>query len=105
MHENRRKVFMEKIAGGTAIFPSALPAMRTHSTEYRYRQDANFYYLTGFEEPESVCVIAPDHPEHQYILFVRPRAPEQEVWTGKRAGVEGAESALRRRRSLSHRGI
>ena len=91
MHENRRKAFMEKIAGGVAIFPSALQAMRTHSTEYRYRQDANFYYLTGFEEPEAVCVIAPDHPEHQYVLFVRPRAPEQEVWTGKRAGVEGAK--------------
>ena len=91
MHEDRRKAFMEEIAGGVAIFPSALQAMRTHSTEYRYRQDANFYYLTGFEEPEAVCVIAPDHPEHQYILFVRPRAPELEVWTGKRAGVEGAK--------------
>ena len=94
MHEHRRKAFMEKIAGGVAIFPSALPAMRTHSTEYRYRQDANFYYLTGFEEPEAVCVIAPDHPEHQYVLFVRPRAPEQEVWTGKRAGVEGAKECF-----------
>ena len=91
MHENRRNAFMEKIAGGVAIFPSALQAMRTHSTEYRYRQDANFYYLTGFEEPEAVCVIAPDHPEHQYVLFVRPRVPEQEVWTGKRAGVDGAK--------------
>ena len=91
MYENRRNAFMEKIAGGVAIIPSALQAMRTHSTEYRYRQDANFYYLTGFEEPESVCVIAPDHPEHQYVLFVRPRVPEQEVWTGKRAGVDGAK--------------
>ena len=91
MHENKRNAFMKKIAGGVAIFPSALQAMRTHSTEYRYRQDANFYYLTGFEEPEAVCVIAPDHPEHQYVLFVRPRVPEQEVWTGKRAGVDGAK--------------
>lgn len=91
MHKNRRKVFMKKIAGGVAVFPSALQAMRTHSTEYRFRQDANFYYLTGFDEPEAVCVIAPDHPEHQYVLFVRPRVPEQEVWTGKRAGVEGAK--------------
>ena len=91
MHENRRKTLIKKIAGGVAIFPSALQAMRTHSTEYKYRQDANFYYLTGFEEPEAVCVLAPDHPEHQYVLFVRPRAPEQEVWTGKRAGVEGAK--------------
>ena len=91
MYETRRRAFMEKIGGGVAIFPSALQAMRTHSTEYRYRQEANFYYLTGFEEPEAVCVIAPDHPEHQYVLFVRPRAPEQEVWAGKRAGVEGAK--------------
>lgn len=91
MHEDRREAFKKKIAGGTAILPSAVQAMRTHSTEYRYRQDANFYYLTGFDEPEAVCVIAPDHPEHQYILFVRPRVPEQEVWTGKRAGIEGAK--------------
>ena len=91
MHEDRREAFKKKIVGGVAILPSAVQAMRTHSTEYRYRQDANFYYLTGFDEPEAVCVIAPDHPEHQYILFVRPRVPEQEVWTGKRAGVEGAK--------------
>lgn len=91
MHEDRRETFKKKIVGGVAILPSAEQAMRTHSTEYRYRQDANFYYLTGFDEPEAVCVIAPDHPEHQYILFVRPRVSEQEVWTGKRAGVEGAK--------------
>ena len=91
MHEDRREAFKKKIVGGVAILPSAVQAMRTHSTEYRYRQDANFYYLTGFDEPEAVCVIAPDHPEHQYALFVRPRVPEQEVWTGKRAGVEGAK--------------
>ena len=92
MHQSKRKAFMQTIKGGVAIFPSAVPAMRTHSTDYRYRQDANFYYLTGFEEPGAVCVIAPDHPEHQYVLFVRPRAPEQEVWAGKRAGVEGAKA-------------
>ena len=91
MHEDRREAFKKKIVGGVAILPSAVQAMRTHSTEYRYRQDANFYYLTGFDEPEAVCVIAPDHPEHQYVLFVRPRVPEQEIWTGKRAGVEGAK--------------
>ncbi len=91
MHESKRKAFMQKIKGGAAIFPSALSAMRTHSTEYKYHQDSNFYYLTGFEEPGTICVIAPDHPEHQYALFVRPRAPEREVWTGKRVGVEGAK--------------
>ncbi|MCZ6679308.1 MAG: aminopeptidase P N-terminal domain-containing protein, partial [Candidatus Poribacteria bacterium] len=92
MHETKRKAFMQKIKGGVAIFPSALPAVRTHSTEHKYRQDSYFYYLTGFEEPGAICVIAPDHPEHQYVLFVRPRVPDREVWTGKRAGVEGAKA-------------
>ena len=50
----------------------------------------NFYYLTGFEEPESICVIAPDHPKHQYILFVRPKDKQAEIWNGKRVGVKGA---------------
>ena len=83
---------MQQIQGGVAIFPSAPPAMFNYDTEYRYHQNANFYYLTGFEEPNAVCVIAPDHPEHQYVLFVRPRNPKRETWTGKCAGVEGAKA-------------
>ena len=49
MHESKRKEFMQQIKGGIAIFPSALPALRTHDVEYKYRQGSNFYYLTGFE--------------------------------------------------------
>ena len=94
MHEGKRKEFMRQIKKGIAIFPSALPALRTHDVEYQYRQDSNFYYLTGFEEPGSICVLAPDHPEHRYVLFVNPRDPEQEVWTGKRMGVEGAKAVF-----------
>ena len=94
MHESKRKEFMQQIKGGIAIFPSALPALRTHDVEYKYRQGSNFYYLTGFEEPGSICVLAPDHPEHRYVLFVSPRVPEQEVWTGKRMGVEGAKTVF-----------
>ena len=74
-----------------AIITSAPEAVRSNDTEYRYRQDSDFYYLTGFREPESIAVVAPSHPEHKYVLFVRPRDPEQEVWTGRRAGVEGAK--------------
>lgn len=94
MHENKRKEFMRKMKGGVAIFPSALPALRTHDVEYEYRQDSNFYYLTGFEEPGSICVLAPGHPEHRFVLFVNPHDPEQEVWTGKRLGVEGAKAVI-----------
>ena len=91
MYQSNREAFMHQIKGGVAIIPSSPPAMFNHDTEYRYRQDSNFYYLTGFEEPDAVCVIAPEHPEHQYVLFVQPRAPEKEVWTGRRAGVEGVK--------------
>jgi Xaa-Pro aminopeptidase len=74
-----------------AIIPSAREATRSNDTQYRFRQDSDFYYLTGFEEPDSIAVIAPGR-EHKYTLFVRPRDPEQEIWVGRRAGVEGAKS-------------
>ncbi len=74
-----------------AIIPGAREAVRSNDTQYRFRQDSDFYYLTGFEEPEAIAVIAPGRPE-KYTLFVRPRDPEQEIWVGRRAGVEGAKS-------------
>jgi Xaa-Pro aminopeptidase len=74
-----------------AIIPAAREATRSNDTQYRYRQDSDFLYLTGFEEPESIAVIAPGR-ENKYTLFVRPRDPEREVWDGKRAGVDGAKS-------------
>jgi len=85
IYKSRRKTFMSKINGGTAMFASA------RSCAHRYRQDSNLLYLTGFEEPETICVLAPEHPEYQFILFVRPLNKKQEIWTGKRAGVEGAK--------------
>jgi len=74
-----------------AILPSAREALRSNDSHYRYRQNSDFYYVTGFDEPESIAVIAPAHAEHKYTLFVRPRDPEREVWDGWRAGVEGAK--------------
>src|SRR5207244_12672266 len=74
-----------------AIIPAAREATRSNDTQYRFRQDSDFYYLTGFEEPEAIAVIAPA-AEHKYTLFVRPRDPEQESWVGRRAGVEGRKS-------------
>ncbi|MGB9182259.1 MAG: Xaa-Pro aminopeptidase [Pyrinomonadaceae bacterium] len=72
-----------------AILPSARHAIRSNDTEYRYRQNSDFYYVTGFEEPEAIAVITPSK-EQKYTLFVRPRDPEMETWNGRRAGVEGA---------------
>ena len=74
-----------------AIIASAPEATRSNDTQYRFRQNSDLYYLTGFEEPESIAVIAPKQ-EKKFTLFVRPRDPEREIWDGRRAGVEGAKS-------------
>ena len=82
--------FMRRMEpNSVAILPSAREVTRSNDTEYRFRQDSDFYYLTGFHEPDSIAVIAPAKDE-RFTLFVRPRDPEKEVWTGRRAGVEGA---------------
>ncbi len=87
----RRKRMMEAIApGATAIMPSAPVAVRSGDVEFVYRQDSDFYYLTGFAEPESVAVLSPGHPDGEFVMFVRPRDKERETWTGRRAGIEGA---------------
>jgi Xaa-Pro aminopeptidase len=85
----RRMRFMEKIDGAVAVLPSAPVALRSGDVEFIYRQDNDFYYLTGFAEPEAVALIAPGQKE-AFVLFVRPRDKERETWTGRRAGVEGA---------------
>ncbi len=83
--------FMEKMSpNSVAIVPSSLEVTRSHDSHFRHRQDSDFYYLTGFDEPESIAIVNPSHPEHKYMLFLRARDPEREVWDGRRAGVEGA---------------
>jgi Xaa-Pro aminopeptidase len=74
-----------------AIIPAAREAVRSHDTNYRYRQNSDFFYLTGFEEPDAIAVIAPSEAK-KFTLFVRPRDPERAIWDGYRAGVEGATS-------------
>jgi Xaa-Pro aminopeptidase len=73
-----------------AVIASAVEATRSNDTHYRYRQDSDFYYLTGFDEPEAVAVIRQTTDGPKYTLFVRPRDPEREIWDGRRAGTEGA---------------
>ncbi len=91
-YESRRQQLMAKIGNGTAIFRSAPMAVMHNDVEYTFRQDSDFFYLTGFNEPEAVAVLAPHHAEHRFILFVQPKEREKEVWTGYRTGVEEAKS-------------
>ena len=84
--------FMRRmVPKSVAIIPAAREAIRSNDTHYRFRQDSDFLYLTGFEEPEAIAVMKPSET-NPYALFVRPRDPEREIWDGRRAGVEGAMS-------------
>jgi Xaa-Pro aminopeptidase len=88
--ERRRRVLQQM--DGVAIVPAAPVTIRNNDVEHEYRQDSDFHYLTGFDEPEAVLLLSTVHPEHSSVLFVRPRDPEREVWDGARAGVDGARA-------------
>ena len=90
MHDfaRRRARFSEMLAGTPAIVPAARILFRSRDTAFRFRQDSDFFYLTGFPEPDAVAVF----DRGEFHLFVRGRDPEREAWDGDRAGVEGASA-------------
>jgi len=86
------KDFMEAIGKDVvAIIPAAHEVTRSYDTEFKFHQDPDFYYLTGFPEPDAIAVINPSSRKNKYTLFVRPRDPLMETWYGRREGVEGAK--------------
>lgn len=90
--ENRRKKLVKELPEDSVlIIPNKSLSIRSNDVEYKFRSNSDFYYLTGFEEPNSVCVLKKEKKNFQYILFVEPRDKEKEIWTGKRAGKEGAK--------------
>jgi Xaa-Pro aminopeptidase len=87
----RRKQLINMVGpGGIVILPSAPVRLRSRDVEYRFRQDSDFYYLTGFAEPDAVAVLSPERKQGEFVLFCRERDPEKELWDGSRAGPEGA---------------
>ncbi|MCP8899963.1 Xaa-Pro aminopeptidase [Gilvimarinus xylanilyticus] len=87
----RRKALMAVMEPNSiAIVPAAPERTRSRDTEYLYRQDSDFYYLSGFTEPEAVLVLIPEREHGEFVLFCRDRDPEREIWDGYRAGPDGA---------------
>jgi len=87
----RRRQLMKLMGRDSIAVISAAPVrLRNNDVEYPYRQDSDFFYLTGFGEPEAVAVLIPGRPQGEYLLFVRDRDPTRETWDGKRAGPAGA---------------
>ncbi len=93
MRTPRLTEFMSKMEPhSVAVIFSAQENFRNGDADYEFRQESDFFALTGLNEPDSVAVISPNHPTHKYVLFVRPRNKEMEIWNGLRTGIEGAIS-------------
>ena len=93
-YSERRTRALDGFAGGVAVIPSAQTILRNNDTEYEFRQNSDFYYLTGFDEPDAVLVLAPENGEHRSVLFLRERDRAHEIWNGKRLGVGAATRVL-----------
>ena len=85
----RRASFLALIGQTLAIVPAAREQIRNDDVSHPFRQDSDFYFLTGFSEPDAVAVFDATSDE-PFTLFVRPRDRAAEAWTGLRAGVDGA---------------
>lgn len=90
-YAKRRKSLMQKVGDESIIvIPSAHEIIRNGDAYYPFRQQSDFYYLTGFNEPDAVLVLTSKRKEGDYILFNRVRNRDREIWDGPRAGQEGA---------------
>lgn len=80
--------------GSIAVVPAATETRRNSDVDHLFRQNSDFRYLTGFDEPDAVLVMSPGHPGGDVAMFVRPRDPVREQWTGLRLGKERAPDVL-----------
>ena len=94
--EERREIFLNKLNGEAAIIPAANLVKHHADCEYPFRQDSNFWYLTGFDEPDAIAVFLSHKPKgERFILFVSSKDVISEVWHGYRWGLEGAEKVFK----------
>ncbi len=94
--KKRRKQLMRHVGkGNIAIIASADTRARNRDVDYPFRQDSDFYYLTGFNEPDALAVFIPEREQGEYILFCREFDPQKALWEGAHAGLEGATQKFR----------
>ena len=91
--ETRRKQLLRMLGkNNIAIVPSAKSVIRNRDVEYPFRQDSDFYYLTGFDEPDAMAVFIPGRAQGEYLLFCQEYDETTALWTGDVAGLDGARS-------------
>jgi len=89
-YKQRRDGLLAMMEEGAAVLGAATPKVRSNDTEYPYRQQSDFYYLTGFEEDNAALLLVKGPHAARSVLFVQPKVEEMELWTGKRTGVDAA---------------
>jgi Xaa-Pro aminopeptidase len=87
---DRRDRFLHRLGGAAAVIPAAALVSHHADVEHPFRQNSDFWYLTGFDEPGAVALFLPHKPDHPFVLFVAPKEASAEVWHGFRWGCEGA---------------
>ncbi len=85
----RRHLMAAMEPNSIAIIPSSREQVRSRDTHFPFRQDSDFYYLSGFSEPDAVLVLIPGRRHGQFVVFCRERDRTMELWNGYRAGPEG----------------
>lgn len=92
-YAQRRQRLMQRVdENSLIILASSTLKTRNHDAEFIFRQDSDFHYFTGFNEPEAVAVLIPQREEGEFVLFCRERDPQAEQWVGRRAGLEGVKA-------------
>ncbi|MCP9775212.1 aminopeptidase P N-terminal domain-containing protein [Cyanobium sp. WAJ14-Wanaka] len=86
----RRSRFFAELGGAAAVIPAAPMVVHHADCEYPFRQNSDFWYLTGFDEPGAVALFLPHRDDVRFVLFVEPKEPTAEVWNGFRWGCQGA---------------
>ncbi len=88
----RRQKLMGMMGNNSiAIIPSAHEQIRSRDTEFQFRQDSDFFYLSGFNEPDAVLVLMPEREHGEYVMFNRERDLQKETWHGRRYGQQGVQ--------------
>jgi Xaa-Pro aminopeptidase len=97
LHADRRARILEEMerrGGGVMLLPAADEKQRNADSEYLFRQDSDYAYAVGLDEPMGCAVLVAREGERKLVLFVRPRDREKEIWNGVRVGVEGAKAIV-----------
>lgn len=89
-YQHRREQFLADLEAEAALLPPAPTSRRSRDIEYEYWPDMDLYYLTGVEESQVAALFLPDHPETNFVLFLRETDPETETWAGDMIGLEDA---------------